>query len=66
MRHEAMRKSTTDKPTLVSVYSGRELRGYILNRGILGFEAFDSGERSLGLYRTLRQAADAVSADASS
>jgi hypothetical protein len=50
------------KPALQSVYSGRERLGRIVCRGKLGFEAFDAGERSLGVFPDLRRAADAVSA----
>jgi hypothetical protein len=59
-----MRRSVTDKPTLVSVYEGRRLLGFVLNRGALGYEGFDAAERSLGLFRTMKAAADAVSAEA--
>ena len=59
-----MRTTTTDKPpSLVSVYDGRRLLGFILNRGADGFEAFDSAERSLGLFNTMKKAADAISAE---
>jgi hypothetical protein len=61
-----MKRPPSDKaPSLVSVYSGRELRGYILNRGVLGFESFDAAERSLGIFPDMQAAADAVSAEAS-
>jgi hypothetical protein len=43
------------------VYDGRECLGFILARGKLGFEAFTSDERSLGLFPTQREAADAIS-----
>jgi hypothetical protein len=42
------------------VYDGRECRGFVLARGRLGFEAFDSEERSLGVYGTQREAAAAI------
>jgi hypothetical protein len=61
-----MKRLPSDKPpSLVSLYSGRECIGFVLRRAV-GFESFDAQERSLGLFRTMKQAADAVSADASS
>jgi hypothetical protein len=50
------------KPELQAVYDGRTRIGFIVNRGRAGFEAFDAGERSLGVFPDLRRAADAVSA----
>jgi hypothetical protein len=47
----------------VSVYSGRELLGFVLSRGPDGFEAFDASERSLGIFSTMKAAADAISAE---
>ena len=37
---------------LLSVYSGRDLVGFVLARGPRGFEAFDVGEKSLGCFKT--------------
>jgi hypothetical protein len=34
--------------------------GFVCSRGKLGFEAFDSEERSLGVYGTQREAAAAI------
>jgi hypothetical protein len=45
-----------------SVYDGRVCLGHIVNRGKLGFEAFDTGDASLGVYPTARAAADAIRA----
>ena len=50
---------TTTAP-MSYVYDGRECRGFVLARGRLGFEAFDSEERSLGVYGTQREAAAAI------
>ena len=58
-----MSGATTTAPML-SVYDGRQCVGWILARGKTGFEAFDAGERSLGLFDNQREAADAVSAAA--
>jgi hypothetical protein len=50
---------TTTAP-LSYIYDGRECRGFVLARGRLGFEAFDRQERSLGLFKTVAAAANAV------
>jgi hypothetical protein len=49
------------RPRIFSVYSGQRLLGFILDRGKTGFEAFNTNERSLGVYGTQRAAADAFS-----
>ena len=51
-------RSTTTP--LAYVTAGRKAIGHIIARGKLGFEAFDSEERSLGLYPTAPAAANAV------
>ena len=43
------------------VYDGRDCLGFILARGKLGFEAFTRDERTLGMFKTQREAADAIS-----
>ena len=48
---------------MVSVYDGRTCLGLILARGKLGFEPFTRDEHSLGLFKTPREAADAISDD---
>jgi hypothetical protein len=50
------------KPTLVSVFDGRVCLGMILSRGAKGYEAFTADERSLGLFPTQADAANALSA----
>ena len=45
---------------LLSAYEGQRCIGFVCSRGKLGFEAFDSGERSLGVYTTQRLAAAAI------
>ena len=47
------------RPMLV-VYDGRECRGFLLNRGKTGFEAFDAAERSIGTFPTQDEAAAAL------
>jgi len=44
------------------VYSGRDILGHILSHGPKGFESFDRDDKSLGIYPTQREAADALSA----
>ena len=58
------REASTERPAFQSVYSGRVCLGHLLARGKLGFEAFDADDRSLGLFATERDAADAISAKA--
>ena len=61
-----MHSTSPDKPpTLASVHEGRRLLGFILNRGVDGFEAFDAAERLLGIFDTMKKAADAISDEAS-
>jgi hypothetical protein len=45
---------------LLSAYDGQRCIGFVCSRGKLGFEAFDSEERSLGVYGTQREAAAAI------
>ena len=45
-----------------SVHDGRRCLGFIMPRGKAGFEAFDDGDFSLGLFPTPQDAADAVRA----
>jgi hypothetical protein len=45
---------------LLSAYDGQRCIGFVCSRGKLGFEAFDSEERSLGVYGTQRDAAAAI------
>jgi hypothetical protein len=42
------------------VTDGREAIGFVCSRGKLGFEAFDTEERSLGMFKTAGAAANAV------
>ena len=51
---------TRTKPTLQSVYAGRQVVGFLLDRGKLGVEATDALGRSLGIYITPKAAADAI------
>jgi len=49
-------------PRLCSVYDGTRCIGFVLRR-VDGFEGFDAGERSLGVFDTMKAAADAISAE---
>jgi len=48
------------KPALVSVITDGRYLGCLLSRGVQGTEAFDSCERSLGVFETADAAAAAV------
>jgi hypothetical protein len=45
---------------LTYVTDGHEAIGHIIARGRLGFEAFDRDEKSLGIFETQSQAANAL------
>jgi hypothetical protein len=45
---------------LLSAYDGQRCIGFVCSRGKLGFESFDTEERSLGMYATQREAAAAI------
>jgi|RhiMethySRZTD1v2_1073278.scaffolds.fasta_scaffold5268912_1 hypothetical protein len=53
---------STPKPVapLAYCYDGRKCVGHILGRGPAGFEAFDRDDKSLGLFPTGKQAANAL------
>jgi alpha-acetolactate decarboxylase len=42
------------------VYDGRTTIGHLLQRGELGWEAFDRADQSLGMFSTMREAGNAV------
>jgi hypothetical protein len=48
---------------MVSVYDGTTCIGHVIARGKLGHEAFDREDKSVGVFETQSQAADALSAD---
>jgi hypothetical protein len=52
--------------SLLAVYDGQRCRGFILERGRTGWEAFDSSERTLGLYQSQAAAADAIESEVAS
>jgi hypothetical protein len=45
---------------MISVYDGRQCLGHVLARGKAGYEAFDPSDKSLGIFETQRQAANAL------
>jgi hypothetical protein len=47
-------------PPLVSVYDGQQCVGHVLARGKAGFEAFDTDDKSVGVFPTAKQAANAL------
>jgi len=47
-------------PPLLSVYDGTRCVGHLLNRGRCGWESFDAGDVSCGLFPTMQEARDAL------
>jgi len=47
-------------PSVVSVYDGRECVGFVFARGKTGYEAFNRDERSVGVFKTQREAVGAI------
>jgi hypothetical protein len=45
---------------MLVVYDCRECRGFLLNRGPKGWEAFDVNDGSLGIFESQKAAADAL------
>ena len=56
-----MRGDQRPPPPLMSVYDGQRCIGHVVARGKAGFEAFDSDDRSLGIFASMKLAADTVS-----
>src|SRR5262245_59783996 len=59
-------EATSSSHVLQTVFDGRELIGFLLSRGKLGVEAFDSDERSLGVFPTVKAAVAAIPGAAAS
>jgi hypothetical protein len=55
-----MKGSPRFESPLLSIYDGQTCIGFILNRGQQGWEAFDAGDASLGLYPSQRDATNAI------
>jgi hypothetical protein len=60
MTNLEQRASARNSNQLLSVFDGRECVGFILARGRAGYQAFTADEKSLGLYPSQKQAADAI------
>jgi hypothetical protein len=58
-----MAKPKYDTPML-AVYAGQTCIGHIYQRSKAGFEAFNTDDRSIGLFGSQREAADALSSGA--
>jgi hypothetical protein len=48
---------STSSPSCPSVYDGTRCLGHVIARGKTGWEAFDSDDKSLGVYPTQKEAA---------
>ena len=46
------RSRTEQSKPMISIYDGRQCVGFVLARGRSGYEAFDGGERSVGMFKT--------------
>jgi hypothetical protein len=60
---EAMAKPKYATPML-AVYAGQRCVGHLYRRSKAGFEAFNTDDRSTGLFSSQREAADALSSGA--
>jgi hypothetical protein len=60
MERSCSRYSRRRSSPLLSAYEGQRCISFVCLRGKLGFEAFDSEERSLRVYATQREAAAAI------
>jgi hypothetical protein len=48
-----MPNSSAERSTpMISIYDGRQYVGFVLTYGSRGYEAFDAGEHSLGVFET--------------
>jgi hypothetical protein len=50
---------TTQTP-LQTVFEHGRVAGFIIDRGVSGFESFDARERSVGIFETAHRAATAL------
>jgi hypothetical protein len=53
------RKDNPDR-SLLTVYDGQRCLGYVLKRGPAGVEAFDVNDQSLGVFRDVPAAKNAI------
>jgi hypothetical protein len=50
----------SETAALWSIYRGQASAGFVLSRGKLGYEAFNASEKSLGIFPTRGDAANAI------
>jgi hypothetical protein len=50
--------------SLSYVYDGRRCIGHVIGRGKIGFEAFSTDDKSLGLFPSMKEAANACCSSA--
>jgi|SRR5437660_3222635 hypothetical protein len=50
----------TTQTSLQTVFDGGRPIGFIIHRGVSGFESFDARERSVGIFETAHRAATAL------
>jgi hypothetical protein len=62
MRTRIQHRTAERGAAMISIYDGRSCVGFVLARGRAGFEAFDAGERSLGVFETQNAAINKIQA----
>ena len=55
-----MTTRTAKSPSMILVIEGSHYRGCVLNRGVVGHEAFNVADKSLGIFATPTDARDAI------
>jgi hypothetical protein len=50
--HIMSRSHTEQRTPMLSIYDGQICIGWVLERGFRGYDAFDVGEQSLGVFAT--------------
>jgi hypothetical protein len=50
----------TPASNLVSVYDGTKCLGHVLHKPRVGYEAFDRDDKSIGVFTSQREAANAL------
>ena len=63
MSNRAQRSHSAAAPAITTVITGGRVTGFLLSRGVMGVEAFDALERSLGMFADARGAHAAVVAE---
>jgi hypothetical protein len=57
-------RSAERSTPMLSIYDGRSCVGFVLARGLRGYEAFDTSEHSLGVFETQNGAIKKIQATA--